>query len=193
MNRFSIEYPEFHISNTLSEYFKKKDDFSISIPLNRQQKHYDLLLFKADNKKCMTIQVKSSRTWMNFKKKKRSKKTQYNFESWIQNFSNKYGHVSDLVDYFFIFITYPEFDTETFRPKTKFNVKTLVFKNSEMNSLFQNIKRTKSGNPERFFGFGFNIAQTSIYGSRGLDHLPNIDYTNHLFENRIEELTDFFK
>jgi hypothetical protein len=97
-----------------------------------------------------------------------------------------------LVDYFFIFISYPEFDTVTFRPKTRFNTKILVFNNKEMKKLFRNIKRTKKGNRERFFGFGFNIGGKEIYGTRALDHLRNTDYTNFLFENKLNELTSFF-
>ena len=37
------------------------------------------------------------------------------------------------------------------------------------------------------------VGENSIYGTRALDHMPNIDYTNFLFENRLTELYDFFK
>jgi hypothetical protein len=65
MNKFSIEYPEFHIAGQLQKDFPRSENFSVSIPLSRQQKYYDLLLHSSNNRKSLTIQVKSSRTYIN--------------------------------------------------------------------------------------------------------------------------------
>ena len=62
MNQFSIDYPEYHIAGLLQKEFPKQSNYSMSIPLSRQQKYYDLLLHNGNNKRCLTIQVKSSRT-----------------------------------------------------------------------------------------------------------------------------------
>ena len=42
---FSLPYPEFAIATILQKNFKKKDGFSIQIPLSRQQKGLDLLVY----------------------------------------------------------------------------------------------------------------------------------------------------
>jgi len=47
MNYFSIDYPEYHIAGLLQKDFKKQNNFSVNIPMSRQQKHYDLFLFNA--------------------------------------------------------------------------------------------------------------------------------------------------
>ena len=63
MSTFTIPFPEYDIADILQRKFPKKENFSVSIPLSRQQKFYDLLLVNGKNKKILTIQVKSSRTF----------------------------------------------------------------------------------------------------------------------------------
>ena len=48
---FSLPYPEFAIATILQKNFKKKDGFSIQIPLSRQQKGLDLLVYNQKSKK----------------------------------------------------------------------------------------------------------------------------------------------
>jgi hypothetical protein len=177
MNTFSIEYPEYHIAGLLQDHFTKTNNYSVSIPLSRQQKYYDLLLFNANNKKCLAIQVKSSRTY--FRTETTDKQDEYFYYSWLNNFKpNIYS------DFYFIFFSYPLFDTHTFKPKTALGIKVLVFDTKEMLDLLSNIKTTKSGNPDMFFGFGFNMDNERIFGTRGFSNNPKQEFTSNLFHNK---------
>ncbi len=178
MNQFSIDYPEYHIAGLLQKEFPKQSNFSMSIPLSRQQKYYDLLLHNGNNKKCLTFQVKSSRTYI-FADADTS--VHYNYYAWLNNFKT----ANNFSDYYFIFISFPLFDTKTFRPKTAFGTKILVFDNNEMSTLLANINRTKKGHPDKFFSFGFNIGDNRIFGERGFPKSPRKEFTDNLYENKI--------
>ena len=178
MNHFTIAYPEHHIADLLQVDFPKRDNFSISIPLSRQQKHYDLLLFNANNKKCLTIQVKSSRTYLY---PEITKSNQYNYYAWLSNFNI----VNNYSDYYFIFISFPVFDTESFKPKAGFGTKILVFDSSEMSTILGNINITKGGTPDRFFALGFNFGENRIFGDRGFDKNNRPDLSEYLYENKL--------
>ncbi len=179
MNKFSVEYPEYHIAGLLQKDFSKGNNFSVSIPLSRQQKYYDLLLHNANNRKCLTVQVKSSRTYVHTETDEKAL-TAYNYYSWLNNFQT----VNSYTDFYFIFISFPLFDSTTFRPKTALGIKILVFDNSEMTSLLSNVK-TKKGTTDRFFGFGFNIDDQRIFGTRGFLQNPRQEFTNNLYENKM--------
>lgn len=175
MNRFSIEYPEYHIAEKLQKIFPKNGNYSVSIPMSRQQKYYDLLLLNANNKRCITIQVKSSRTYIETKK-------EYNYYAWLNTFG-----VNEFTDLYFIYISYPKFDEVTFSPKADLGTKILVFRQDEMKEIIQTIK-TKSGKPDKFFGFGFNIKDDGIFGTRGFD--TKEDFSEYIFNNRIMFIKD---
>ena len=83
MSTFTIPFPEYDIANILQKEFPKKDNFSVAIPLSRQQKFYDLLLINGESKKSVTIQVKSSRTYLG------SEKSEYQYYSWLNYFDIK--------------------------------------------------------------------------------------------------------
>lgn len=174
MNKFSIEYPENHIAGQLQNDFPKNDNFSVSIPLSRQQKHFDLLLFNGNNKKSLTFQVKSARTFID-------EIPGYNYYSWLNNFSisNNYS------DFYLIFISFPLFDTVTFRPKATFSTKILVFDNIEMQNLLSSIKLTKKGNPDKFFAMVFNYDDKRIFGDRGFNKNNRPEFSNNLYENKL--------
>jgi hypothetical protein len=97
MSTFTLPYPEYDIANLLQETFQKKNGFSVSIPLSRQQKGFDLLLVNEKNKKVITIQVKSSRTYL-------STKDTYEFEfySWFNVFDIK----DNVSDFYFLYMPY---------------------------------------------------------------------------------------
>ena len=58
--------------------------------MSRQQKYYDLLLHNANNKKCITIQVKSSRTYL--KAEKSGTKEEYNKQYFQKHYQNNKGY-----------------------------------------------------------------------------------------------------
>jgi len=176
MSTFTIPFPEYDIANILQKKFLKKDNFSIAIPLSRQQKLYDLLLVNGKSKKSVTIQVKSSRTWLGLEK------DEYQYYSWFNYFDIK----DNYSDFYFLYMTYPLFD-KNFHPRAKWDRKMLVFNQKEMVKLLNNI-RTKDGKQERFFSFGFNAVGRKIYGVRGFNHFSNREFSRNLLENKLNEI-----
>ena len=176
MSHFTIPYPEYDIANILQDYFKKKEHFSIAIPLSRQQKYYDILLIKGDTKKSVTIQVKSSRTYI-------GKETdEFQFYSWL----NRFEITDNYSDFYFLYLTYPIFN-KNFKPTAKWGSKILVFNQEEMASVIDNIK-TKSGKPERFFSICFNAENEIVSGQRGFHHLPTPDFSINNLHKKLPEI-----
>jgi len=176
MSTFTIPFPEYDIANILQREFSKKANFSIAIPLSRQQKFYDLLLVNGVSKKSITIQVKSSRTWPG------TKANEYQFYSWLNYFDIK----DNYSDFYFIYMTYPVLD-KNFRPGAKWDRKILVFNQKEMGELLSNVK-TKKGKRDRFFGFGFNMTDGKIAGDRALKHFGKKEFSRNLLKNKLNEL-----
>jgi hypothetical protein len=176
MSTFSIPFPEYDIANILQKEFPKRDNFSVAIPLSRQQKFYDLLLVNGESKKSLTIQVKSSRTYLG------REKDEYQYYSWLNYFDIK----DNYSDFYFIYMTYPLFD-KNFTPRAKWDRKILVFNQKEMINLLANVK-TKAGKQERFFSFGFNSDNDKIYGARGFAHLDREEFSKNLLESKLDEV-----
>ena len=182
MSTFTIQFPEYDIANKLKEEFSQKDNFSVAIPLSRQQKYYDLLLVNGAKNKFVTIQVKSSRTYLG------REKDIFDYYSWFNRFDIK----DNYSDFYFLYMTYPFFDKNG-KPRAKWNTKILVFNQKEMKQILDQVK-TKSGKPDLFFSFGFNQDKDSkIYGQRGFSSQKDKDYSANLLENRITELRTKFK
>ena len=182
MNNFSIQYPAYHIAGILQNDFPKRDDFSVSIPLSRQRKYYDLLLHKADSKKCLAIQVESSRTYVNTN----AADSDYHYTAWLNNFPhNSYS------GFYLIFIPFPLFDSNTFRRRAGQGLHILVFDTNEMQTLLSNIKITKKGTPDKFFYFGFNINDNRIFGTRGFENSGQ-EFTSNLYPNKLNQIVQAF-
>jgi len=177
MSTFTIPFPEYDIADILIKEFHKKDNFSVAIPFSRQQKFYDLLLLNGKTKKHIAIQVKSSRTYIG------GEKDEYQYYSWLNHFDIK----DNYSDYYFIYMTYPLLDKETFKPRAKWERKILVFNNSEMIEILKNVK-TKSGKQEHFFSFAFNVTDNKIDGARGFANMSKRDFSKNLLEYKLEEI-----
>ncbi len=176
MSTFTIPFPEYDIANILQKEFAKKDSFSVAIPLSRQQKFYDLLLVNGQTKKSVTIQVKSSRTWLGLGKQ------EYQHYSWLNHFDIK----DNYSDFYFVYMTYPLLD-KNFHPGAKWDRKILVFNQKEMLELLGNVK-TKAGKQGRFFGFGFNNRDNEIYSTLGFSHLGLQNFSKNLLKNKLAEI-----
>lgn len=176
MSTFTIPFPEYDIANILQKEFSKKDNYSVAIPLSRQQKFYDLLLINGKSKKSVTIQVKSSRTWPG------TGKDVYQFYSWLHWFDIK----DNYSDFYFVYMTFPVLD-KNFRPSAKWDKKIVVFNQKEMVRLLGSVK-TKAGKQERFFSFGFNVTDKKLIGARGFSHLGEQDFSKNLLEHRLVEI-----
>ena len=83
---FTTTYPEHEVAVELSNYLKKKDGFSITIPLSRQQKGFDLLVYSLNRRKAATIQIKSSRSYRQRPPKRTRRNSCYHYALWFKNF-----------------------------------------------------------------------------------------------------------
>ena len=176
MSTFTIPFPEYDIAEILQKEFSKKENFSLAIPLSRQQKFYDLLLVNGASKRSVTIQVKSSRTYLG------SPKNEYQYYSWLNYFDIK----DNYSDFYFVYMTYPQLDKD-FTPRAKWERMILVFNQKEMVELLGNVK-TKAGKQERFFSFGLNVTDGKIYGVRGFGHLGKKEFSKNLLANKLGEI-----
>lgn len=181
MSTFTIPYPEYDIADILQKQFPRSENYSVAIPLSRQQKYYDLLLVKGESRRTVTIQVKSSRTYLAV-----SPKDEYQFYSWLNYFDIK----NNYSDFYFIYMTYPLFDKH-FKPKAKWDRKILVFNQKEMREILDNVQ-TKSGKPERFFSFAFDATGDDIAGARGFHHLKKQNFASNLLDNKLDEIRKKF-
>jgi hypothetical protein len=67
----------------------------------------------------------------------------------------------------------------------------LVFNNAEMAEILANVKTKKTGNPDKFFGFGFNKGEETIYGNRGFISEERQEFSANLFKNKLAEIKSF--
>ncbi len=183
---FSLPYPEYVVATLLQKHLKKKEGYSVQIPLSRQQKGIDLLVYNQKTKKAVSIQIKSSRSWQR-KPAKRKNVKKFQHGAWFRKFDYEKG----IADFYTFFILYPVGKLSGKRlDKTKalkkwWNYKVLIFNDKKMRALLKRIK-TKEGKSESFFGFGFNDGSKDIYITRGFKEPTR--YTSHLFEHKIREI-----
>lgn len=181
MSTFTIPFPEYDIADILQKKFLKKDSFSVAVPFSRQQKFYDLVLLNGEKKKSITIQVKSSRTYLG------KEKDDHQYYSWLNYFEIK----DNYSDFYFIYMTYPSFD-KNFTPRAKWEVKILVFNQKEMVSLLSKVK-TKAGKQEHFFSFGFDAQSDNVHGARGFTHLKKQEFSKNILEKKFTEISKKLK
>jgi len=188
---FTLPYPEYVIATLLQKHLRKKQGYSVQIPLSRQQKGLDLLVYSQKTKKAVSIQVKSSRSWER-KPTKRKNVQKFQHGAWFRRFDCKKG----IADFYAFFILHPVRKLSGKRlDKTKalkkwWGYKVLIFKDKEMRTLLRKIK-TKEGKPESFFGFGFDDDSKDIYGTRGWKKPTR--YTSHLFEHTVRKIRTALK
>jgi len=59
---FTLPYSKYKVAEELQKKLPKKDGYSVLIPISRQQKGFDLMLFNYKTSKHITIQIKASRS-----------------------------------------------------------------------------------------------------------------------------------
>lgn len=184
---FTLPYPEYAVASLFQKNFKKGDDYSIQIPLSRQQKGIDLLLYHQKTKRAVSLQIKSSRSWYGRPPKRKSRKEKFEYYAWFRSFNYQKG----LADFYVFFILYPKNDLGSKKLdknrdiKKWWNSKVVIFNDNEIGQLLKEIK-TKEGKPEKFFGFGFNEKSDDIVLTRGLGE--HVSFKENLFENKIKEI-----
>lgn len=184
---FTLPYSEYEVANVLNEKLKGKG-FSIFVPTSRQEKGIDLILYHSPNQKIKTIQVKSSRTYINHtesKTKNIPSKSKYCL--WFKRFEpQKNSNLFLLVG---IYPNIPNNVDSVNAYSVKWTPIILVFEYEEMKKLLENIKLKRSDKADKMFAFGFDSGN-KIFLTRG--SVEPLDKSDHLLDNRIERIVSMF-
>jgi len=190
---FTLNYPEYAVAECLSKLLPKKNGYSINIPLNRQQKGFDLLVYASNSRKSATIQVKASRSYKNEPPKRVIKKRRFNLGLWFNNFKCQ----DAAADFYILFGLFPKSDifekplNQKRNRRNWWSSKLLMFQEQEMKDFLRNLSHTRSGNPAHSFYLEFDYNSSDIYITRGARELKNLN--EFLIENRITYLQEFLR
>ena len=176
---FTLQYAEWVVAEELKKCFK---NMSIFIPLSRQEKGIDLMLynFNNDENKVLTFQIKSSRTYID--------KTKKEF----------YGHllfnqfkVYDNADWFILCGIYPSPENSEMSPRNfKWQHILLALTKDEMKTFLNNVRTKKENKVDTKFQLSFDLDR-NIFQTRGCSKHTNLN--NFLFKNRIKDIKNSFK
>lgn len=181
---FTLQWPEFAVAERLQKLLRRKEGYSVLIPLSRQEKGIDLVVLcrsKSGQSFAVTIQVKASRTYLPTAPK-RKKTIRYKYNTWFNRFD-----VPDKADFVILFGMYAP-DLGKTRPVSSrwYQDCSLIFTKEEMRHFIKDCKTVK-GKPDRMFGFGFNNL-TSIILTSGDMNRSQKDYEKFLLDKRIKEI-----
>lgn len=101
---FVLPYSEFAVANEIQSHLRPKQGYSVLIPLSKQQKGFDLVIYNKKSNRLATIQIKNSRVWTKKPPKRESKKQRFQIYSWF----NKFKYEKNLTDYYILFMLYPK-------------------------------------------------------------------------------------
>lgn len=180
---FTLSYSEYCVGIQLQEAFKRKEGFSLFVPMSRQEKGVDLLLTKRNSERmaCVAIQVKASRTYSP-KPSKSGIGKQFRYYTWFNTFD-----VPKEADYILMVGLYPPEEGRTNkRASSWWSAVMLAFPYTDLVQFMENVK-TRTGNPDRMFGFGFN-EPTKITQTRGDKDRGFVDYSKYLLQNQVEAI-----
>jgi len=189
---FTLPYPEYVVATQLQKLLKKKEGYSVQIPLSRQQKGIDLLVYSSQSRKAASIQVKSSRAYTGKVPKRKSRKERFDNALWFRNFNYEKG----IADFYMLFGLYRKSNIINKRleksKKTRkwWDYKILIFSDKEMGKFLERIL-TKQGEKESFFSFGFNDWSDEIFAARGFKRPKPCK--KYLIENRIGSIRKCLK
>lgn len=180
---FTIPLSEYSVIARLSKIFRKKNGYSLYIPVSRQEKDVDFILFNTVRNTSLRFQVKSSRSYINDEKMMSKGHARYNL--WFNNFIGRYAPGG--ADFYVLFGLYPIYNGESsIHSKHKhWGEILLFFSDEEMKATLDMVLTKKEQKPDRFFGIGFDDL-TAIKGLRGF--LTPRDFTMHLLESKAEDI-----
>jgi hypothetical protein len=151
---FTLTYPEFFIANFLGKILHKKKGYSVHIPLNRQQRGHDLLLFYSNSMASARIQIKSSRSYQQKPPKILTGNQRFQYGLWFMNFKYRKNDA----DFYFLFAHYPRMNVRLNNarlPEKWWDYRLLIFRDKEMGRFLSRLK-TRSGKRKHSFILGFD-------------------------------------
>ena len=192
-----IDYGEFIASEELLKILNKGNakfkEYSIFAPLSRQEKGIDLILYKKGSNKVATIQVKSSRSYVEEPKKKAKSNN-----LWL----NKFKIVDEVkADFYFIVGNYLKTDTEQLLSKRGLSINAidyspiiLVYTYEEMVKELNSIRKKTKDEPDKFFSYRFR-SEDDIVLMRGFIQKDNNTNSRNYFllKNRIDDIVKHFE
>jgi len=181
---FFLQWPEFLIAERLQKLFSKSQGYSVLIPASRQEKGIDLALLTKQGSspsRVITFQIKASRTYGGDEPKRETTK-RFMHRTWFNRFP-----VPDEADFIVLFGLYAPDRSQTRRvAATWYRDCTLLFTNEEMRTFMARCL-TRSGKPDRMFGFGFNDPH-AVFQTRGDQNRRFADFSDYLIERRLDLL-----
>jgi len=187
---FTLPYPEYSVTKELTNHFKKKHGYSVLIPVSRQQKGYDLMVYNQKTGRSITIQVKSSRTYEGTEPKKQTKNRKYRYNTWF----NTFGVGDTPCDFYVLFGLYSKLIGKGVKKLDKsrkvskwYDVVLLAFSGKEMSKFLKGLRQKKSNKQDSKFGFGFDTPK-EIYHNRGQGDKEAPLIKNHLFNVMVSKM-----
>lgn len=181
---FTLQWAEFLVAEKLRNLLPKKDGYSVLLPASRQEKGFDLAVLhraKSGKTRTKTIQVKASRTWLGSEPKNK-KTVGYKYTSRFNHFD-----VPREADLIVLLAMYAPDIARTKRVSAQwYQDCSLVFTQKEMVEFMKSCK-TRGGNVEHMFYFGFNDVSEIIL-TRGDRYRSGKNYASYVLKDRIVKL-----
>lgn len=187
---FTLPYSEFEIVNKFQDSFKRKDGFSVYIPVSRQEKAVDFILSKSKSHKIARFQVKASRTYIHDAEIKTNgviKHPDYRYNLWFSNFIDKYE--TGLADYYLLFGLFPVYSNENPIDSNFWKSMILCLSDEKMNYTLNSALTKKEQKPDRFYGLSFNNPN-QVIGTRGFLDKP--DFSEYILKDQITNIKEYF-
>jgi hypothetical protein len=182
---FTLQYAEYVVAETLAKLLSKRKGYSISIPLSRQQKGFDLLVYSSQSGKVARVQIKASRSYPGKPAKRESTNPRFQNNLWFNNFKCE----PNTADFYVLLGLFSKTDLDRGLKKKKWiGRKMLIFTEKEMQTFLKSI-RTKAGKRDRFFAFGFDSDSERVFLTRGTTSPKPFD--KFLVERRLAALKRF--
>ncbi|MCX6771522.1 MAG: hypothetical protein NTX79_05705 [Candidatus Micrarchaeota archaeon] len=174
---FTLDYSEFAVAEELSKRLQKNDGYRVLMPVNRQNKGFDLVVLNTNNRKIIKVQVKGGRSYDG------TNKPDGHYWIWHNNFMLEGRDVD--ADWIIVHATYCY---DKLHPKIRGENKVkiwknlyLFFKKNEMKTILNDFENRK----RKQYDFKFNVDNKGniVYAQTKY----NIDLNKHLIDNKIEE------
>jgi hypothetical protein len=176
---FFLTYPEYVAARELEKRLPKRKGYSVLIPLSRQQKGMDLLLYSLRTGRAVSVQVKGSRSY-------RPKKTDppggppYDHRLWFKAFD------PDGADFFALVGVFPKIRNSMSSRKTIHNLWSNIFLLLSRNEAKKWMKKIRRRAKDRFFYVDFDADLKRV----ALTHPKELrkNWTRFLLGDRVTRL-----
>jgi hypothetical protein len=177
---FTLPYSEYDVINRMSKFLKKAEGYSFFIPVSRQQKGIDFAIIKDNNHKCIKVQIKGSRAYLN----------EGASTLLFKNFVEKYKKGN--ADLYILYGLYPhlkEGKKVTEKQKAWDSI-ILCFNENEMYDFLKQVRTKTTNKADTFFCVTFKDPE-EVFTARGFRPVQNI--SNHLLKNYLTKIVEMSK